>query len=124
MKKVIQISTDRQICRATAREFASRQRPAHNVLFVKQLLTDKRITVLEHPPYSPHLPLFDFYPFSKVKNAFKGTHFQSVEEIGESRRSRRRETFVVLLRRSPQRVTPPEARDRRSPSLQDDNDGH
>jgi histone-lysine N-methyltransferase SETMAR len=55
--------------------------PAHNALSVKQFLADKRIPVLEHPPYSPDLAPCDFYLFPKVKSALKGTHFQSVEEV-------------------------------------------
>ncbi|GFY27250.1 uncharacterized protein TNCV_2068711 [Trichonephila clavipes] len=42
-------------------------------------LADKRVTVLEHPPYSPDLATCDFYLLLKVKNALMGTHFQSVE---------------------------------------------
>ena len=55
--------------------------PAHNALSVKQFLAEKRITVLEHPPYSPDLAPCDFYLFPKVKSALKGTFFQSVEEV-------------------------------------------
>ncbi|GFV93807.1 hypothetical protein TNCV_367061 [Trichonephila clavipes] len=43
-----------------------------------QFLADKRIIVLEHPPYSPDFASYDFYLFPKVKNAFMGTKFQSV----------------------------------------------
>jgi hypothetical protein len=56
--------------------------PAHNALAVKQFLTDKCIPVLEPP-----LPNFvgftpcDFYLFSKLKSALKGTHFKSVDEL-------------------------------------------
>lgn len=55
--------------------------PAHNALSVKQFLADKRIPVLEHPPYSPDLAPCDFYLFPKVKSALKGRHFRSVEEV-------------------------------------------
>lgn len=55
--------------------------PAHNALSVKQFLADKRIPVLDHPPYSPDLAPCDFYLFPKVKSSLKGTHFQSVEQV-------------------------------------------
>ena len=48
---------------------------------MKQFLADKRITVLEHPPYSPDLAPCDFYLFPKIKSLLKGTHFTYVEEV-------------------------------------------
>jgi len=35
--------------------------PAHNALSVKKFLTKHKITVLEHPPYSPDLASCDFF---------------------------------------------------------------
>jgi hypothetical protein len=55
--------------------------PDHNTLTVKQFLADKCIPVLEHPAYSPDLAPCDFYLFPKLKNALKGPHFQSVDEV-------------------------------------------
>uniref|UniRef100_A0A8C4QZV8 Mos1 transposase HTH domain-containing protein n=1 Tax=Eptatretus burgeri TaxID=7764 RepID=A0A8C4QZV8_EPTBU len=55
--------------------------PAHTTLSVMQLLADKQITVLEHPPYSPDLAPCDFFLFPRLKTPMKGTHFASVEEI-------------------------------------------
>jgi len=37
--------------------------PAHNTLSVKRFLTKQKITVLEHPPYSPELASCDFFFF-------------------------------------------------------------
>jgi len=37
--------------------------PAHNALSVKTFLTKHKITVLEHPPYSPDLVPCDFFYF-------------------------------------------------------------
>jgi len=54
---------------------------AHNALSVKQLLANKNITVLEHPPYSPDLAPCDFYLFPNIKSVLKGTHFVSVEHV-------------------------------------------
>jgi histone-lysine N-methyltransferase SETMAR len=39
--------------------------PAHKALSVKQFLNQKSTTEMEHPPYSPHLALNDFWLFSK-----------------------------------------------------------
>ena len=54
--------------------------PAHNILFMKQLLANRNITVLEHPPCSPDLAPCNFYLFPKIKSALKGTHFVSVRK--------------------------------------------
>jgi len=55
--------------------------PAHNALSVKQLLANKNITVLEHPPYSPDLAPCDFCLSPKIKSVLKGNHFVSVENV-------------------------------------------
>jgi len=55
--------------------------PAHNALSVKQFLANTKITVLEHPPYSPDLATCDFYRFPKTKSLLKGNHFVSVEHV-------------------------------------------
>jgi len=55
--------------------------PAHNALSVKQLLANKNITVLEHPPYSPDLAPCDFCLFQKIKSVLKGNHLVSVENV-------------------------------------------
>ena len=39
--------------------------PAHNALSVKTFLTKHKITLLEHPPYSPDLAPCDFFLISK-----------------------------------------------------------
>jgi hypothetical protein len=55
--------------------------PAHNALAMKQFLADKCIPVLQHSLYSPDLVPYVLYLFPKVKNALKGTHFESVDEV-------------------------------------------
>jgi hypothetical protein len=55
--------------------------PAYNALAMKQFLADKCIAMLEPPPHSSDLAPCDFYLFPKVKNALKGTHFRSVDEM-------------------------------------------
>ena len=51
--------------------------PAHNAPSVKTFLTKHKITVLEHPPYSP----VTFFLFPKIKSALKGTRFVSVDAV-------------------------------------------
>lgn len=62
-------------------ESASNDAPAHNAFSVKQFLADKRIPILAPPPFSPDLAPSDFHLFPKLKTAFKGTRFQTIEEM-------------------------------------------
>ena len=55
--------------------------PTHNALSVKAFLTKHKITVLEHPPYSPNLASSDFCLFPKIKPALKGTRFEPVDAV-------------------------------------------
>jgi hypothetical protein len=41
----------------------------------KQFLAQKSITEMEHPPYSPHLALNDFWAFTKIKFALNRQGF-------------------------------------------------
>jgi len=52
-----------------------------NAPSVKQFLTNKNITVLEHPPYSPDLAPCDFCLFPKINSVLKETHSASVENV-------------------------------------------
>ena len=52
---------------------------AHNVLSVKTFLAKHKITVSEHPPYSPDLAPWDFFLFPNIKSALKQTRFETVE---------------------------------------------
>jgi len=54
---------------------------AHNSLSVKMFLTKHKITMLEHPPYSPDLASCDFFLFPKIKCVLKGTRFESVGAV-------------------------------------------
>ena len=54
---------------------------AHNAQSVKTFLTKHKITVLEHPPYSPDLTPRDFFLFPKIKSALKGARFESVDAV-------------------------------------------
>ncbi|GFW67535.1 putative mariner transposase [Trichonephila clavipes] len=55
--------------------------PSHSALFVKRFLAKYSIPVLDYPPYSPDLVPCNFYVFPKMKSAFKGTRFESVEAM-------------------------------------------
>ena len=55
--------------------------PAHAALSVRQFLATKQVTILDHPPYSPHLAPCDYFLFPKLKGTIKGTHFEGVEDI-------------------------------------------
>jgi len=42
--------------------------PSHNATIVKQFLTQRKVTVLDHPPYSPDLAPADQFLFPKVQS--------------------------------------------------------
>jgi hypothetical protein len=44
----------------------------------------KNVTTLYHPPYSPDLPLPDYFLFPKLKMKLKGLQFADVAEIQEA----------------------------------------
>ena len=46
--------------------------PSHNATIVKQFLAQRRVTVFDHPPYSPDLAPADYLLFPKVKSHLKG----------------------------------------------------
>jgi hypothetical protein len=45
---------------------------------VREFLASKQITVLEHPPCSPDLAPNDCFLFPKIKEIFKGRHFDDI----------------------------------------------
>jgi hypothetical protein len=47
-------------------------------------LAQKSMTEMEHPPCSPDLAPNDFWPFPKVKSAFKGLIFQDNDDIKQT----------------------------------------
>ena len=54
---------------------------AYNALSVKIFLTKHKITVLEHPPYSPDLAPCYFILFPKNKLVLKETRFESIDTV-------------------------------------------
>jgi len=55
--------------------------PHHTSLLVRQVLSNKNITVCPHPPYSPDLAPCDFCPFPEVKMTMKGKCFETIQDI-------------------------------------------
>jgi len=55
--------------------------PSHNATIVKQFLAQRKVTVLDHPPYSPDLAPADYFLFPKVKSHLKERLFDLILEI-------------------------------------------
>jgi hypothetical protein len=54
---------------------------SHTSVLTQQLLAKYKMTVIPHPPYSPHLAPCDFFLFPKMKLKLKGQRFGTTEEI-------------------------------------------
>jgi hypothetical protein len=54
---------------------------ARNALAVKQCLVDNYIPVFQTRMYSSDLAPCNFYLFIEAKSAFKGTNFQSLDDV-------------------------------------------
>jgi transposase len=52
--------------------------PTHNATIVKQYLAQRKVTVLDKPPYSPDLAPADYFLFQKVISHLKGRLFDSI----------------------------------------------
>jgi len=55
--------------------------PAHDALRVREFLAKNSISKMDHPPYSPDLPPWDFWLFSKLKNALKEQRSAGLSDI-------------------------------------------
>jgi histone-lysine N-methyltransferase SETMAR len=55
--------------------------PTHKAASVCQFFTQKNVTTLYHPPYSPDLSPPDYFLFPKLKMKLKGLHFADVAVI-------------------------------------------
>lgn len=55
--------------------------PSHTSLIVRQCLARNRVSVLNHPPYSPDLAPCDFSLFPKLKLKLKGRFFDDIPTI-------------------------------------------
>jgi histone-lysine N-methyltransferase SETMAR len=58
--------------------------PTLKAASVCQFLTQKYVTTLYHPPYSPDLSPPDYFLFPKLKMKIKGLYFADVVEIQET----------------------------------------
>jgi len=54
---------------------------SHNTTIVKQFLAQRKVTVLDHPLYSPDLAPADYFLFPKVKSHLKERLFESISDI-------------------------------------------
>jgi histone-lysine N-methyltransferase SETMAR len=55
--------------------------PSHNATIVKQFLAQRKVTVLDHSPYSPDLAPANYFLFRKVKSHLPGPLFASISDI-------------------------------------------
>jgi len=46
--------------------------PSHNAIIVKQFLAQRKVTVLDHPPYSPDLARADYFCSEKWNPTWRG----------------------------------------------------
>jgi hypothetical protein len=58
--------------------------PAQKAASVYQILTPKKVTTLNQPPYSPVLSPPDYFVFPKLKMKLRSLHFADVAEIQEA----------------------------------------
>ena len=61
--------------------FLNDNAPSHNATIVKQFLAQRKVTVIERPPYSSDLAPADYFLFPKVKSHLKGRLFDSISDI-------------------------------------------
>jgi len=54
---------------------------SHNATIIKQFLAQQKVTVLDHPPYSPDLAPADYFLFPKVKSHLNGHLFDLILDI-------------------------------------------
>jgi len=72
---------DRACVNLVTGSFLHDNSPSHNATIVKQFLALRKVTVLDHPPYSPDLAPADYFLFPKVKSHFKGRLLDSISDI-------------------------------------------
>jgi len=54
--------------------------PSYNATIVKQFLAQRKVTVFDHPPYSPDLVPADYFLLPKVKSNLKRRFFDSISD--------------------------------------------
>jgi len=60
---------------------------SHTARRTIEFLAEKKIELLDHPPYSPDLSPNDFFTFPRIKEKLRGQRFQSPEEAVEAYKS-------------------------------------
>lgn len=55
--------------------------PAYRAVAVQEFLAQKRVCILNHPPYSQDLSLCDYFLFPKLKLSLKGRLFEDIHDI-------------------------------------------
>ena len=74
--------------------------PLHTV---RQILAQKMVVVLDHPPYSPDLAPADFFLFPRLKAAMKGARFSEAiitnDHVTAVRRSIPQEVFAYCFQK-------------------------
>ena len=55
--------------------------PSDTALATKQFLKEKKVKLMEHPPYSPDLAPCDFFLFPKLKKKLRGQVFKDENKI-------------------------------------------
>ena len=58
--------------------------PVHNSIVVTDFLTKMGIKTIPHSPYSPDLAPCEFWLFPKLKENFRGCHYETIEEMKEA----------------------------------------
>ena len=61
--------------------------PSHNATIVKEFFAQRKVTVLDHPPYSPDLAPTYYFLFPKVKSHLKGRLSGSISDIQKAVKS-------------------------------------
>ena len=57
--------------------FTKDNAPAHSAFSIQRFLTEKKMSVLQHPPYSPDLAPCDFFLFP----SYFFSYFQTVDDV-------------------------------------------
>ena len=58
--------------------------PSHTAIVATQFPAKNRVTVINHPPYSPDLAPADYFLFPKIKIALKGEFFEDISTIQQN----------------------------------------
>ena len=56
----------------------------HKANIVKEYLSENKVKILSHPPYSPDLAPCDFFLFPKIKKELGGRSFSSIENLSRA----------------------------------------